>query len=70
MAAAMRRHRPGVPVVAGQYRRADGSLPPAPEGCLPHAFPSSVKGHIDALWQVLLSQPEDSSQERPSSKTG
>lgn len=57
VAAAIRRHRPGVPVVAGQRRHADGSLQPVPEGCTPQLFPSSVKGQIDALWQVLLSPP-------------
>jgi hypothetical protein len=46
-----------VPVVAAQRRRADGSLPPVPQGCVPHVSPSSVKGQIDALWQVLLSRP-------------
>jgi len=57
VAAAIRRRRPGLPVVVAQPRRADGSLPPVPQGCIPHVFPSSVKGQIDALWQVLLSRP-------------
>jgi hypothetical protein len=46
-----------VPVVAAQPRRADGSLPPVPQGCTPHVYPSSVKGQIDALWQALLTRP-------------
>jgi hypothetical protein len=49
IAAAIRRQRPGMPVVAEQCRRADGSLPPVPEGCTPLAFPCSVKGQIEAL---------------------
>jgi len=58
VAAAIRRHRPEVPVVvAAQRRRADGGLTPVPQGCTPQVFPSSVKGQIDALWQVLLSRP-------------
>jgi hypothetical protein len=57
VAAAIRRHCPEVPVVAAQHRRADGSLPPVPQGCIPHVFPGSVKGQIDALWQALLSRP-------------
>ena len=57
VASAIRRHRPGVPIVTAQRRRADGSLPPVPQGCTPHVFPSSVKGQIEALWRVLLSRP-------------
>ena len=57
VAAAIGRHRPGLPVVVAQRRRPDGSLPPVPEGCTPHVFPSSVQGQIDALWRVLLSRP-------------
>jgi hypothetical protein len=57
VAAAIRHRRPEVPVLAAQRRRADGSLPAVPQGCIPHVFPSSVKGQIDALWQVLLSRP-------------
>lgn len=57
VAAAIRRYSPGVPVVAGQRRGADGSLQPVPEGCIPQVFPSSVKGQIDALWRVLVSRP-------------
>jgi hypothetical protein len=54
VAAAIRRHNPGVPVIARQCRQADGSLQRLPEGCIPHVFPSSVKGQIDALWRALL----------------
>ena len=57
VAAAIRRHRPGLPVVVAQRRRADGSLPPVPPGCTPHVFPSSVQGQIGALWRALLSRP-------------
>jgi hypothetical protein len=53
VAAAIGRQHPGVPVVAEQHRRADGSLPPVPEGCLPLPFPCSVKGQTDALWRAL-----------------
>jgi hypothetical protein len=58
VATAIRRHRPELPVVAFQRRRADGSLPPGPRGCIPHVFPSSVKGQIDALWQAILTRPD------------
>jgi hypothetical protein len=53
VAAAIARHSLGVPVVAKQHRRADGSLQPVPAGCLPLAVPCSVKGQIDALWRAL-----------------
>lgn len=56
IAAAIRRRFPHVPVVVHQRRRPDGSLPPVPEGCVPLAFPCSVKGQIDALWRVLTDQ--------------
>lgn len=60
IAAALRRQRPAMPVVVEQHRRADGNLPVVPEGCLPLAFPCSVKGQIDALWRALANRPETS----------
>jgi hypothetical protein len=57
VAAAIRRQRPGVPVVAECSRDADGSLQPVPAGCQPLAFPCSVRGQIDALWRALASRP-------------
>lgn len=57
IAAAIRRQRPGIPVVAEQHRRTDGSSPPVPDGCTPLAYPCSVKGQIDALWRSLTSWP-------------
>jgi hypothetical protein len=57
IAAAICRQRPGVPVVAEQPRRADGSLPSAPDGCTSLAFPCSVRGQIDALWRALARRP-------------
>jgi hypothetical protein len=56
--AALRRQRPATPVVFEQRRRADGSLPPVPEGCTPLVFPCSVKEQIDALWRALASQQD------------
>jgi hypothetical protein len=56
IAAAICRQRPGMPVVAEHRRRANGSLPPVPEGCTLLAFPCSVKGQIDALWRELTSR--------------
>lgn len=56
VAAAIRRQSPGVPVVVEQHRRADGSLPPVPEGCVRLAFPCSVRGQTDALWRALASR--------------
>ncbi len=53
IAAAIRRRYPDTPVVMEVRRRADGSLPPVPEGCVPLAYPCSVKGQIDALWRVI-----------------
>ncbi|MGE5291343.1 MAG: hypothetical protein ACM3ML_29900 [Micromonosporaceae bacterium] len=47
IAEAIRRQRPGISVVAGP-RRADGSLQPVPEGCIPLVFGCSVKGQVDA----------------------
>jgi hypothetical protein len=58
IATALHRQRPAMPVVVEQHRRADGSLPPVPEGCILLAFPSSVKGQIDALWRALANRPE------------
>lgn len=56
VAAAICRQGLGVPVLVEQHPRADGSLPPVPEGCLPLAFPCSVQGQADALWRVLASR--------------
>jgi hypothetical protein len=56
IAAAARHQYPGMPVVVERHRRADGSLPPLPEGCTPLAFPCSVKGQTDALWRAPLSR--------------
>jgi hypothetical protein len=53
IAAAIRRQHPGLPVVIEQCRRPGGDLPPAPEGCTPLPYPSSVKGQIDAVWRAL-----------------
>jgi hypothetical protein len=53
IAAVICRQRPGLPVVAEQRRRADGSLEPVPEGCTPLTFPCSVRGQIDALRRAL-----------------
>lgn len=57
IAAAIRRQRPGMPVVVKQRRRASGSRQPAPEGCISLPFACSVKGQIDALWRALASRP-------------
>lgn len=53
IAAAIRRQRPGLPVVVGQRRRPDGHQPPAPDGCTSLPYPASVKGQIDAVWRAL-----------------
>ncbi len=60
IAAAIRRQSPGTPVVVEQERRPDGSLPLVPECCLPLAPSCSVKGQIDALWQVLTQRSASS----------
>ena len=46
---AIRRQRPGLPVVVRQRRRADGSAGPVPDGCVPLPADCSVHGQIDAL---------------------
>jgi hypothetical protein len=56
IAAAIRRQYPGLPVVVEQHRRPGGDLPPAPEGCTPLPYPSSVGGQIGAVWRVLADQ--------------
>jgi len=57
VAAAIRRRHPGLPVVVQQRRRRDGSLTAVPQGCLPLAYPCSVKGQIEALWRAILDRP-------------
>jgi hypothetical protein len=51
IATAIRRQRPGLPVVVEQRHGPGGTL--APEGCTPLPYPSSVKGQIDAVWRAL-----------------
>lgn len=53
IAEAIRRRHPGVPVVAEQRRRDDGSLEPVPEGCVPMVYASSVNGQLDAIREAL-----------------
>ena len=53
IAAAIRRQRPGLPVVVERCGRPDGHQPPAPEGCTPLPYPCSVTGQIDAVWRAL-----------------
>jgi hypothetical protein len=53
IAAAIRRRHPEVAVVAGQRRDAGAATPALPGGCLPLAFPCSVKGQIDAVRRAL-----------------
>lgn len=57
VAAAIRRHHPGLPVVVEQRRRPDGSMADVPEGCVPLRYPCSVKGQIEALWRAILDRP-------------
>jgi hypothetical protein len=56
IAAAIRQARPGLPVVAQQPIREDGSMEPAPEGCLPLVYPCSVHGQVDAVRRALGSK--------------
>ena len=49
VAAAIRRHRPELPVVVEQPRQEPGAADPVPAGCVPLAYPCSVSGQIDAL---------------------
>lgn len=53
VAAAVRRSRPGLPVLAGQRRRADGTVEPLPGGCLPLPPQCSVPGQIDAVTRAV-----------------
>ncbi|HUK73312.1 MAG TPA: response regulator [Streptosporangiaceae bacterium] len=53
VAEAIRRRHPEIPVVVEQHRCEDGSLDAVPEGCVPLAPASSVKGQLDALRRVL-----------------
>ena len=53
IAAEIHRQRPGLPVVIEQRRCPGRDQPPAPEGCTPLSYPSSVKGQIDAVWRAL-----------------
>ncbi len=57
VAAAIRRQRPDVPVVAKQRRRDDGSMATVPAGCTPLAVGCSVNGQLDALHRALHSRP-------------
>jgi hypothetical protein len=52
VAAAIRRHRPELPVVVEQRRQQDGAADPVPAGCVPLGYPCSVNGQIDALLRV------------------
>ena len=56
IAAAIRRRHPDVVVVVEQQRRADGSLPMVPDGCVPLVYPCSVNGQVDALRRALASR--------------
>jgi len=49
VAGAIRRQRPGLPVLVARHRRDDGSAEPVPEGCVPLAPDCSVRGQIEAL---------------------
>jgi hypothetical protein len=49
VAAAIRRHRPELPVVIEQPRQEPGTVYPVPAGCVPLPYPCSVSGQIDAL---------------------
>ncbi len=49
VAAAIRRSRPGIPVLVGQRRGPGGRQEPVPDGCVPLASPCSVPGQIDAV---------------------
>jgi hypothetical protein len=55
IAAAIRRQRPGLPVVE-QRGRPGGHQPPAPDGCAPLPYPASVKGQIGAVRQALANR--------------
>jgi hypothetical protein len=68
VAAAIRRHRPELPVVVEQPRQEPGATYPVPAGCLPLPYPCSVRGQIDALLRAEAaarhaaaagSEPED-----------
>jgi hypothetical protein len=65
VAAAISRQHPRIPLVVEQHRRADGSLQPVPEGCLPLAFPCSVREQIDALWRALASRRTEAASYAP-----
>jgi hypothetical protein len=52
VAAAIRRIQPGIPVIVGRHRLADGTDEPIPDGCLPLTEPCSVGGQIDAVLRV------------------
>ncbi len=56
IAAAIGGQRPGLPVLVKERRGADGSLPEAPAGCVPVAYPCSVHGQIDALRQAVAAR--------------
>lgn len=52
VAAAIRNHRPGLPVVIEQPRQEPGIVYPVPAGCVPLPYPCSVSGQIDALMRA------------------
>jgi hypothetical protein len=54
VAAAIRRGRPGIPVLVRQRRRPDGSREPVPEGCMPLPWPCSVRGQVDAVTEAVM----------------
>jgi hypothetical protein len=54
VAAAIRRQHPEIAVVAVQRPRLDGSKTEPPAGCVPLAFPCSVKGQIEAVRAAWL----------------
>jgi len=73
VAAAIRRHRPELPVVIEQPRQEHGTAYPVPAGCVPLPYSCSVGGQIDALLRAEAtarhaaaagSGPEDASSPR------
>ena len=56
IAEAIRRVRPGTPVIVRQRRREPGGEQAAPDGCVPLAPDCSVPGQVDALKRALASR--------------